>query len=284
MDLPQIHKSPTPPQIFINTSNDLENPDSIIRTPSSGGLTPTRYSCGDSDVCSHLSKDESDLHSSPRPSRVMDSAAQELKRLLEDVQCECGPGSGRYIVPRNEINSKITEPEVAKIIQAYVEDDKVAAYSRRICASCKQLFCVLIDRKKPEEIITLIREDGIADDDLPFRRNVKKEEELNMACFLEGNKGKPIKSLERWDKRDRKKFSDKQHMFTAVVFERGQHYELDDSAILPFIDRNDEKIHKIARGGYGMVLMRTIHHSHHHFCVQNANSVSWTPKSSVAAC
>ena len=191
----------------------------------------------------------------------------DLKERLYRARCECGPGSDKYVVSRDRMALLITEPVVTEKIRPYVEDDGVAEeYSRRICNGSRQLFGALAYARKTADIIPLVKH-GIADDDLPFRRNLEKEEALDRHCFLEGKKGNRVPSLENWPRKDREKFSRKQHMFTSPDFERGQHHDLDAHAILPFLDPepNDTKTQQSSGGGYSKVFKRTNHPSHHNF-------------------
>lgn len=210
----------------------------------------------------------------------MDSYAS-LKDRLYRARCEWGPGSDKYIVPRDQMELLITEPVVTEEIRDYVEDEKVTKYSRQICNCSKQLFSALAYARKTADIICLV-DGGITDEDLPFRRNLEKQETLDLQCFLEGKKGKRIQSLENWTRKEREKFSQKQHMFTAPVFERGQHHDLDAHAILPFLDpeRNDNNCRQASGGGYSKVFKRTIHPSHHNFWERIDNDLSRIPSSS----
>src|SRR5204863_9940843 len=103
---PLITRSPAPPQISVTTSGTFSDDN---RTPHSGGLTPTRWSRSNSAASSHTSKDGSPSHSSPRCSSIMGSE-DNLKERLYRARCECGHGSGKYIVPRDQIELLITEP------------------------------------------------------------------------------------------------------------------------------------------------------------------------------
>jgi hypothetical protein len=118
--------------------------------------------------------------------------------------------------------------------------------------------------KKGGEIYTLLRE-GVTDDDLPLRREFFNEID-DRQWVLQGRTGKPIKTLDGWSRRSREKFSDVQRLMTSPVFDLGEHYELDDNIVLPFISfRMNEKALEFRGGGYSEVFIRHIHPSHHRF-------------------
>jgi hypothetical protein len=118
--------------------------------------------------------------------------------------------------------------------------------------------------RKGGEIYALLRE-GITDEDLPLRREFFGEID-DKQWSLQGRTGKLIKTLDGWTRRAREKFSDVQRLMTSPVFEFGEHYELDDNIVLPFISfRANERTLEFRGGGYSEVSIRYIHPSHHGF-------------------
>lgn len=111
---------------------------------------------------------------------------------------------------------------------------------------------------------------GITDQELPLRRRTTVAN-ADAKFLVEGKTGKEIPLLEDWEDEKRGKFLECQLEMTAPIFERGKHYNLDDPrANLPFIAAP----RVVSKGGYGEILKREIHPSHHTFWICDKQSVS----------
>ena len=248
------------------------------------GLTPTYSLRHDSDWSSTSGSDTASQQS--RCYSAAMASDSELKEILRGGRVECPRGSQLFIVPRCAQESTITEPAVKRAIKAGnpdITDAEVDEYTKKICASARQLFATLVFTKKGKEICRLLNE-GVTDEDLPLQRKFDDMENDSQWLLLRRS-GKQIITLDRWTPKSREKFSDAQRLMTSPVFEKGEHYELESSIILPFISfKHDEgKELEFRGGGYSEVLIKCIHQSHHSFWERSTPMVR-QHQSSLSTC
>jgi hypothetical protein len=204
------------------------------------------------------------------------TSGTQIKDKLNELRIECPWGSEKFIVPVCTQTSLITESVVESAIrsaQPDITDVQLTDDRKKICQSGRRLFATLAYMRKEGEICRFVR-NGVTDNDLPFRRKPDNGSHY-VQWRLEGRDGKRIEALENWKIRHREKFSSAQRLMTSPVFKPGQHYELDNSIILPFIGFTHEegKELEFRGGGYSEVLIKCIHPSHHTFWERSASTV-----------
>jgi len=207
---------------------------------------------------------------------TMSETVDQLKNQLRDKRVECPLGSQLFIVPRSAQESLITESTVKSTISSvrpYITEAKLADEAQQICQHARQLFATLAFIKKEKEICRFLDE-GVTDKDLPLQRQF--DTVINsLQWMLQRRAGSTIRTLESWNARTREKFSKAQRLMTSPVFQYGEHYELDNSAVLPFVTPNidNEKKQEFRAGGYSEVYIKCIHPSHHGFWKCSSSSV-----------
>lgn len=111
----------------------------------------------------------------------------------------------------------------------------------------------------------------ISDEQLPLKRIIGDWRDY----YLKVRNGETIGSLKTWDDNDRE-FYKAQQLMTAPFFELGQHYNFDDTTVLPYIDfaAAEGEAKGYRGGGYSEIHIRSIHPSHHNFwdCSQHGAS------------
>lgn len=239
------------------------------------GLSPGYSFKYDSDSSSCTSGSET---SSKRSRRRLSTMGSDLKDKLHEHRIECPWGSEKFIVPQCAQKSLINESVVESAIrskQPDITNAELADYVQKTCQDARRLFAILAYMRKEGEICRFMR-GGVTDNDLPLRRTFDNGDHY-VQWRLEGRDGKRIEALESWRTRHREKFSNAQRLMTSPVFEPGQHYELDNSIILPFIGFTHEegKELEFRGGGYSEVLIKCIHPSHHAFWERSTSTVRW---------
>ena len=207
---------------------------------------------------------------------TMSETVDQLKNQLRDKRVECPLGSQLFIVPRCAQESLITESTVKSIIlsvRPYITEVKLTDEAQQICQHARQLFATLAFIKREKEICRFLDE-GVTDKDLPLQRQFDTKTNSSL-WMLRGRTGSTIRTLGNWDARTREKFSKAQRLMTSPVFQYGEHYELDNSAVLPFITPNigNDKKQEFRAGGYSEVSIKCIHPSHHGFWKCSSPSV-----------
>ncbi|KAL4804382.1 kinase-like domain-containing protein [Aspergillus unguis] len=192
-----------------------------------------------------------------------------LKRLfngLRAARVTSRPARPLCFVPRTDIRRLVNEEleETLKEIQTEspVEFENILSYRQLISQQALCLFAILVAVKKAHHIIQFLNE-GIQDENLPLTRPENPE----ASCSALVTKQKAcIDTLKGWDAQSISTFETKQYRMLSDVFRRGKHYNLDELAILPFIDPDTELGYKpLAAGGFGEVSRECIHPDHHEF-------------------
>jgi hypothetical protein len=169
-----------------------------------------------------------------------------------------------YFVPICKQKSLITVESIKQDILEggdNIELAEIEDVAAKVYNTAPKMFAALAYMKKGHEICALLR-DGISDKDIPL--SVGKNEEGDFT--LERVSQVPIKTFERWNDDEKETFDRIQWWMMAPVFKSKEHYDLDESTILPFIPfEGNEETEKKKEGGYSEVYARLIHSSHHNF-------------------
>jgi hypothetical protein len=215
------------------------------------------------------------LASADRPAEGVPAT---LEQKLLDAEIEWPPGSVRYFIPVDTIDSLITPEEMAKELRNIYPDMKepaISSYATTICKTAKKLVAVLLCIGKGKFICAFLNE-GLSDADLPFVRSRPFSPfDLCIAshagpsgCLKQDHKGCAIKAMSSWNARDIQEMCREQWLVQAPVFENipGQnipHKDLDDNIILPYIeDHEGLQDFTSARGGYSHVWGVRMHSAH----------------------
>ncbi|KAL2802396.1 kinase-like domain-containing protein [Aspergillus granulosus] len=186
-----------------------------------------------------------------------------LQRLQEDLKAyrvaSSIERSHEFISRRNL--QRLVDGSVHAVLADFdsIESGKVEAYADLISRQAAQLFAILVDIKKEQYIVDFLNE-GIRDNDLPFLRTSRSS-----LSFIT-QQGTPIHTLKHWDSQSIGTLELKQYRVLSPIFQRHQHYELNELHILPFVS-NDAELDTgpIASGGFGEVTRAYIHPDHHLF-------------------
>jgi hypothetical protein len=111
---------------------------------------------------------------------------------------------------------------------------------------------------------------GITDSDLPLCRasqnDVSRRSPSLSYSQIWTRFGRPVEPLRNWEGRDIEKLCRDQWMFQAPVFKfrRGiNHYELDDSCVLPFVEGQERT--NLKHGGHNVVFLSSHIHWNSYF-------------------
>lgn len=153
----------------------------------------------------------------------------------------------------------------------------ISELAKQICAmpteetkSYRKIFAILVILEKADQIEYFL-EEGVHDGDLPLIRVREKAMPavLKRRCKSQGDEILcPLSCLSGFSLRDTMGFDEYQWAVLAPVFERPsrkdvRYYELEDQAILPFIEQSQP--HEMCHGGFGQVSKVKIHPEHHRF-------------------
>jgi hypothetical protein len=156
--------------------------------------------------------------------------------------------SHRSFIPITELRRLITVDRVSQELHAQNPETipiEMVNKAEIIVQNATRLFALLILIGK-EQYITSFIEEGIRDDDLP----------------INGVRCKDIQVFSQWKPKAVKDFKQDQWSVISPIFDTvGEHYELDDHTILPFIE-NKECPEQLIAGGYSDVRSVRIHAAH----------------------
>jgi hypothetical protein len=230
-----------------------ENAEISESTPTKSLATP-RHSRRNSGESSSSNLSRSDSGGS--------STVHWLKEQLENARLECPLRHHSFVVPKDVQENLITEPTIAKDIQAHnadISEREAEEYAKKACQCARRLYATLAYIKHGADICALLKE-GITDKDLPLVRKP------NDRTALYRQDGSPVNAMEFWNSKHLEKFDRVQWWMTSPVFKYGNHYPLDEKTVLPFIplDPDDASLGK-KQGGYSEVYPVRIHPAHHEF-------------------
>ncbi|KAL4748706.1 hypothetical protein BDW72DRAFT_179872 [Aspergillus terricola var. indicus] len=203
------------------------------------------------------------LHNEDSIGPPTDGALQRLQEGLKKSRLTASIEAPQEFLPRSHLQ-RLVEENVQEILreQSIVDVESIPLFGRLISEEATQLFAILVDVKKEQHIIEFVTE-GIRDKDLPFVRTPRLRR-LDSSLLTRQNK--PIQTLKNWDGQSIKALESKQYRVLSPVFRSGEHYDLDQLHILPFIEQETETGYKpVAAGGYGEVSREYIHPDHHEF-------------------
>ncbi|KAL6238797.1 hypothetical protein BDW75DRAFT_236996 [Aspergillus navahoensis] len=204
----------------------------------------------------------------PLPTRgstltLSDGALRRLQQGLKECRLPASLQAHLEFIPRSELQ-RLVEENVAEILheRSIAAGDEIPRFSKTICRAAPKLFAILVEVKKERHIIEFVSE-GIDDDCLPF---LQASSSCSSCPALVTSQNKEIQTLQSWDIKSINKLKSKQYRVLSPVFREGEHYELDELHILPFIKQETEAEYKpAAAGGYGEVSRECIHPAHHKF-------------------
>lgn len=169
-----------------------------------------------------------------------------------------------FFIPICQLDSIITTSNVESEIQrgnSYSDPAGFKHIAEETCRIARKVFAVLACMGRGFEIEIFLR-DGVSDEDLPVR-GIKNE---NGGYELRRRSGAPIETFESWNDHDKEEFDRTQWWMLSPVFCDKEHYELEESTILPFIPfETGGEIEKKSLGGFSEVYAARIHRSHHKF-------------------
>lgn len=164
----------------------------------------------------------------------------------------------QFFLPNDSFDSIVTQEAIGKELGmiAGLSAQKVLLYASEIYHDSRKIFAILVYLGRGHDILNFLYE-RITDDDLPLK---------SPGSTIEARGSLP-KALRNWPQRELQDFSRVQWYFLAPVFFTAHgYYELDECAIMPFVEDN-ENAH-VRRGGYGEVWSVRIHPAHQNFYKQ----------------
>ncbi|EKG19679.1 hypothetical protein MPH_03060 [Macrophomina phaseolina MS6] len=201
-------------------------------------------------------------------------ASASLQKELWMRRVENPRGQHTFYIPRNEKRALITRDTIIRQIQLRkpkLSPGVVAEYADAVETTALNLFATLASIGKGGDIVAFLNE-GICDGHMPFQRSE------GFMFDLRGRDGKEIKSIRRWGHVEREAFDRQQWWMLAPFFSLGQHHDLRDNEVLPFVpslQQQEEDRHQ-STGAYSEVSTVRIHDKHHDFwgaCVSNGRGL-----------
>ncbi len=193
----------------------------------------------------------------------------KLMSALRDYRV--GKDKIKLFLPVSILQELINEGTVYEYIQSTTHFPPIKArkYAQTTCSKAKSLFAILVDLKRGAKICSFLDE-GISDEDLPFRKLPHDNIHLGTSS------GRCIKALEGWSGSELEEFVDEQWRVMAPTFEEPEHYELGDDTLLPFMkfeQSTETEITSSNSAGYSDVYKVRIHPAHHRFQIDDESQV-----------
>ncbi|KAI9371215.1 kinase-like domain-containing protein [Aspergillus egyptiacus] len=190
------------------------------------------------------------------------TALQRLEDRLRDSRV-ASTERPHVFVPDSILKRLVAENVSDVLTELGVLDaERIPCFAQLISQRAARLFAALVNVREGSSIVPLL-EEGIRDDDLPF---VKDSSSRESQPSLLTKQGQRVQALKAWTNQSINSFETKQYRVLSPVFRRGEHYELDDLHVLPFVNKDmDANPRRVAKGGYGEVSQACIHPDHHEF-------------------
>jgi hypothetical protein len=184
--------------------------------------------------------------------RIAENDRTPLDQLLREWKIEdAKPGFWSwerllYILSRNRVQTELGKYVQLENAESYVEyirpDDEVDSESPELEAKTYlRIFALLVLIKKGYEIGNFIKEE-VSDEKLPVCRHEGSRKGEHILCSKK-DPHQPLKVFEKWEPHERAWFEHTQWETLVPYFNldssnRARHYNLDDSAILPWRKEN----------------------------------------------
>jgi hypothetical protein len=201
-----------------------------------------------------------------------DRLQQTLEERLWDARIEWPKGDNRYFIPADVLQSLVTVESIySELVRCRIkmQRDEILDTSKRIWKAAPRIFAILVCMNKGRCIINFLNE-GLEDEDLPFKRSEIKEIGAganNFKLRSRRHDGKRINSMSNWGRSEITTFGRDQWWMLAPIFKEGKtnrakvrHWDLEDNCVLPFIE--DTKRTKVKESGFSSVWGVLIHPAH----------------------
>jgi hypothetical protein len=193
-------------------------------------------------------------------------------------------------LPKDQLSNVITPETVfAELVSCFqwtYKRDQILAFANAICSiapchvdgrlrqkSYRLIFVILVLVERSESILSFLKE-NVSDLDLPLEPVKERGSLTGFRRRTPNPDGTPQPLLEcfdddEWSPSSREHFDRYQWFMLAPFFSQGKHgqvnhYPLHDQHILPFVTWNQaEDDDAGSQGGYGRVIMITMHPAHH---------------------
>jgi len=190
----------------------------------------------------------------------MSTTIQSLRNeFIRRQQASPSPPSSHF-VPADAIAALIRFSSVKSVLEELrVSGHDVDWYTQYILTSAMKIFAILVYIGEVNEICRLL-EEGFSDLSLPLCLNTD-----STTSFPDGVQtvNGSVSTVSQWTLAARRDFQQCQWMFLSPFFDTvGQHMELDDHCVLPFID--EEVIR--SEEGRTTILAVKIHRAHQRLC------------------
>jgi len=188
----------------------------------------------------------------PPPARGPISPTEQLRNKLHNALVKSPLTQHHKFIPHDVVDSIITPEAISNEIKCRHPDftaKEFQDWSMFILENSKKLFAILALFGRGSDIC-YFSQDSIFDKNLPLEKS-----------------GARISAFKSWTTADIGEFYDRQWWMISPTFELSQHYDLEDSTILPFVSVGEDQgfVGRNSRGGYSIVYMVGIHPAHHKF-------------------
>ncbi|KAK8063652.1 hypothetical protein PG996_008304 [Apiospora saccharicola] len=266
------------------------NPADYAQGGASRRTTPTVISdAGIQQFKGHRHENPSFASASEESHATLEDRLFAARQLTQHPQAEPWKKDMGFI-PKKQLDDIITEESVYQELREHFahsfDEATFREYAARVCRdenvilhdgrvklkSYKPVFALLVMFNKTSEILDILGED-VSDLDLPLVNIV----EGNYGRHRIGRRSRLHKThlpvhlwcFTKWSRVESESFLRYQWMMLAPFFRESkyndvQRYELHDSHILPWIDRDGDEYYE-HQGGFGTVFPVRIHPEHHNF-------------------
>jgi hypothetical protein len=227
----------------------------------------------------------------------------QIYRAMEESQSEDASLPTQRFLPNDKlcqiINPTTVFDELVKCLPH--TKDQIQKYAEAICnitlsyeggrwrrKSCRMVFVILVLAEKTKHIISFL-EEHVSDLDLPLVPKKERGIVMGMQRSKSASIGTSYELLEcfndkGWSPLSMEQFDRYQWFMLSPFFSEGRcgqinHYPLHDQQVLPFVSHNaaDEEATEY-QGGYGRVMMVTMHRAHHRLSQKNSRNCNFAVK------
>ncbi|PQE05915.1 kinase domain-containing protein [Rutstroemia sp. NJR-2017a BVV2] len=259
---------------IIGPDRDMNIPSERTNRPISEGSilptrSPSRTPSGNSDLSSanHATSTVPLIQSNSSELET----ANPLREQLVKARASIYNSGYLWIIPRCQLNAIITSQNVASDISLNfpeLNSNQVNNYATIVVERAKSLYATLVLIKQSGSICQALDEQ-IFDADLPLTYCMPGKKRT--ASFATNN-GRFVTCFNSWLEESKQEFAEKQWSTLAKIFHLGQHYELDENDLLPFL-RLEKGEYVPKRGAFGKVYPARIHPSHHEFELNDSRAL-----------
>lgn len=271
------HKVSDIPAMVVSSPTPDSTDDGSDASPSSPGTSFHRRRVHSVQGLGETNRGQDIAHTGSLFSQGEEAFDKEITELQYDffaVRKEWPEEGNQYFIPASDLRRLVTVNTILNQLKASRPDlpeHELREKAEDACKSAYKLFAILVCANKSNKFYEFLDE-GLCDADLPFGRS--PDSGNNGYLCSSRNPHKIIKSMKCWGLYQISNFSRDQWQMLSPIFRKSnevEHYGLQNSHVLPFIEDHEQESGKFNRSGGFSSVWAVVMHPDHQFLYTSTN-------------